>query len=101
MTAMQEITQEIKLSDESITKLALVLSQSNPIGKKYLTVKEAAKYLNCGERALRGYMKNKKISYYKFNGIVLFKINELDRIIENNKFESLTDTIQRATNRGR
>lgn len=97
----QELTQqEIKLSDESISKLASVIS-SAVTQKKWLTVKEAAEYLNCSESGLRGYMKNKKISYYKPYGVVLFKIVELDKIIEENKVESINDIIQKATNRGR
>ncbi len=93
-------TQEVILSDESISKLASVIS-SAATQKKWLTVKEAAEYLNCSESGLRGYMKNKKISYYKFNGIVLFKYEELDKLIEENKVESVNDIIQKAINRGK
>ncbi len=97
---MQEITQEIKLSDESIIKLASCMSAA-AAHKKWRTVKDAAKYLNCSESGLRGYMKNKKISYCKFNGIVLFNTEDLDRIIEKGRVESISDIIQKATNRGR
>ncbi len=94
------IQQEIKLSDESIAKLASLLSGTST-QKKWLTVKEAAEYLNCSESGLRGHMKNKKISYYKPYGVVLFKIVELDKLIEENKVESVNDIIQKATNRGK
>ena len=94
-------TPEIKLSDESISKLALLLSSITTSQKKWLTVKEAAEYLNCSESGLRGYMKNKKITYYKFNGIILFKSEELDKLIEDNKVESINDVIERAIKRGK
>jgi excisionase family DNA binding protein len=99
----QEITQqEIKLSDESIAKLALVLSQNTGrIDKKYLTVKEAANYLRTSDRNLRGLMKQNKVPFYRLEGKILFKISELDDMLEKNKKKSLDEIIQRATNRGR
>ena len=92
--------QEFKLSRESIHELAVAISGLS-LQKKWLTVKEAARYLNCKESSLRAYMKNKKISYYKPNGKVLFKASDLDSAVESRKIKSIADMTQRATNRGK
>jgi excisionase family DNA binding protein len=100
----QEIIQKIELSDESIAKLAAVISQSynfNPAAKKYMTVNEAAEYLRIGGRQIRALIKENKIPFYKLDGKILLKPVELDNVVEKNKRESLNELIQRATNRGR
>ena len=72
-----------------------------PSFKKYLTVREAAEYLRISERNLRNLIKNNKIPFYRLEGKILFKISELDKFIEKNKVESISEIIQRATNRGK
>ena len=69
--------------------------------KKYLTTAEAAEYLRISESNLRGLMIRKKVPFYKLEGKILFKISELDSILEKNKKESLDEIIQKATNRGK
>jgi excisionase family DNA binding protein len=71
------------------------------INKKYLTLSEAAQYIRVSDRTLRNMMKSNKIPFYKPEGKILFKISELDKYIENNKVESLSELIQKATNKGR
>ena len=69
--------------------------------KKWLTLKEAAEYLRISEISLRNFIRYKKISHYKIEGKLLFKITELDKFIEQNKIESINELIQKATNRGK
>ena len=92
--------QEIKLSDESIAKLAAIIT-SNPAVKKYLTVNEAAEYLCIGGRQVRNLIKENKIPFYKLDGKILLKTKELDNVVEKGKRESLNELIQKATNGGR
>jgi excisionase family DNA binding protein len=82
--------------------LETVLSKiSANINKKWLTLNEAAEYLRISDRNLRKLTKNNKIPFYKLEGKILFKIIELDKYIEKNKVESLSELIQKATNGGR
>ena len=69
--------------------------------KKYLTAAEAAEYLRISERNLRSLIKQNKVPFYKLEGKILFKISELDSMLDKNKKESLTEIIQKATNKGR
>jgi excisionase family DNA binding protein len=78
-----------------------VLIMDLSVNKKYLTLQEAAEYLRVSERNLRNIVKSNKIPFYKPEGKILFKVSELDKYIENNKVESLSELIQKATNRGK
>ena len=69
--------------------------------KKYLTVDEAAKYLSISRKQIYNLRAGNKIPYYKLEGKILFKISELDKFIEKNKVESLSELIQKAKNGGR
>jgi excisionase family DNA binding protein len=71
------------------------------VNKKYLTLSEAAKYLHTSERNLRSLIKRNAIPFYKPDGKIFFKVSELDKYIENNKVESLSELIQKATNKGK
>ncbi|MDA8273010.1 MAG: helix-turn-helix domain-containing protein [Deltaproteobacteria bacterium] len=66
--------------------------------KKWLTLKEAASYLRISEISLRNFIRYKKISHYKIEGKLLFKITELDKFIEQNKIESISDLVQKSVN---
>ncbi len=78
-----------------------VLIMDLSVNKKYLTLSEAANYLRVSQRNLRNMVKNNKIPFYKPEGKILFKISELDKFIENNKVDSLSELIQKAKNGGR
>ena len=85
-----------------LTKADLkVLLMDMSVNKKYLTTAEAAEYLRVTERYLRALMKQKKVPFYKLEGKILFKISELDSMLEKYKKESLDEIIQKAANRGR
>ena len=85
------------LSKEDLKILLTDLS----VNKKYLSLPEAAEYLRISDRNLRKLTKNNKIPFYKLEGKILFKIIELDKYIEKNKVESLSELIQKAKNGGR
>ena len=85
------------LSKEDLKVLLTDLS----VNKKYLSLPEAAEYLRISDRNLRKLTKNNKIPFYKLEGKILFKISELDKYIEKNKVESLSELIQKAKNGGR
>ena len=85
------------LSKEDLKVLLTDLS----VNKKYLSLQEAAEYLRISDRNLRKLTKNNKIPFYKLEGKILFKISELDKYIEKNKVESLSELIQKAKNGGR
>ena len=85
------------LSKEDLKILLTDLS----VNKKYLSLPEAAEYLRISDRNLRKLTKNNKIPFYKLEGKILFKVSELDKYIEKNKVESLSELIQKATNGGR
>lgn len=93
----QYIGEVILLTKDDLKVLLMDLS----VNKKYLTAAEAAEYLRISERNLRGLIKQNKIPFYKLEGKVLFKISELDSMVEKNKKESLDELIQKATNRGK
>ncbi len=85
-----------------LTKADLkVLLMDLSVNKKYLTAAEAAEYLRISERNLRSLIKQNKVPFYKLEGKILFKISELDSMLDKNKKESLTEIIQKATNKGR
>ena len=85
------------LSKEDLKVLLTDLS----VNKKYLSLPEAAEYLRISDRNLRKLTKNNKIPFYKLEGKILFKVSELDKYIEKNKVESLSELIQKAKNGGR
>ena len=85
------------LSKEDLKILLTDLS----VNKKYLSLPEAAEYLRISDRNLRKLTKNNKIPFYKLEGKILFKVSELDKYIEKNKVESLSELIQKAKNGGR
>ena len=93
----QHIGEVILLTKDDLKVLLMDLS----VNKKYLTAAEVAEYLRISESNLRGLMMRKKVPFYKLEGKVLFKISELDSMLEKNKKESLDELIQKATNRGR
>ena len=93
----QHIGEVILLTKDDLKVLLMDLS----VNKKYLTTAEAAEYLRISESNLRGLMMRKKVPFYKLEGKVLFKISEIDSMLEKNKKESLDEIIQKATNRGR
>ena len=78
-----------------------VLLTDLSVNKKYLSLPEAAEYLRISDRNLRKLAKNSKLPFYKLEGKILFKVSELDKYIEKNKVESLSELIQKATNGGR
>ena len=78
--------------------LAKIAANAN---KKWLTLNEAAEYLRISERNLRGLIKKNIIPFYRLEGKILFKTSELDKFIEKNKVESISEIIQKATNRGK
>ena len=78
-----------------------VLLTDLSVNKKYLSLPEAAEYLRISDRNLRKLTKNNKIPFYKLEGKILFKVSELDKYIEKNKVESLSELIQKAKNGGR
>ena len=77
------------------TVLTKIAANAN---KKWLTLKEAASYLRISEISLRNFIRYKKISHYKIEGKLLFKITELDKFIEQNKIESISDLVQKSVN---
>ena len=85
------------LSKEDLKVLLTDLS----VNKKYLSLPEAAEYLRISDRNLRKLAKNSKLPFYKLEGKILFKVSQLDKYIEKNKVESLSELIQKATNGGR
>jgi excisionase family DNA binding protein len=80
------------------TVLTKIAANAN---KKWLRLNEAAGYLCISERNLRGLIKKNIIPFYKLEGKILFKVTELDKFIEKNKVESVSELIQKATNKGR
>ena len=96
-TEAQYIGEVVLIKKSDLEGFLMSLSGS----KKYLTAGEAAEYLRVTERYLRGLMKQKKVPFFKFEGKVLFKISELDSMLEKYKKESLTEIIQKAANKGR
>jgi len=99
---MKEIIRKIELSDESIAKLALVISQSTgnlSINSNYLTVREAADYIRVSQRQLRNLLSKNKIPFYHPEGKILLKTKDLDNYIEENKVESLNNIIKKAVNK--
>ena len=78
-----------------------VLLTDLSVNKKYLSLPEAAEYLRISDRNLRKLAKNSKLPFYKLEGKILFKVSELDKYIEKNKVESLSELIQKAKNGGR
>ena len=100
----KDLSQDEPLRAVLISQIDLetVLSKiSANINKKWLTLNEAAEYLRISDRNLRKLAKNSKLPFYKLEGKILFKISELDKYIEKNKVESLSELIQKATNGGR
>lgn len=100
----KDLSQDEPLRAVLISQIDLetVLSKiSANINKKWLTLNEAAEYLRISERNLRNLTKSNKIPFYKPEGKILFKTAELDKFIEKNKVESLSELIQKATNGGR
>ncbi|MCL4497329.1 MAG: helix-turn-helix domain-containing protein [Deltaproteobacteria bacterium] len=95
---LDALNNNVFLLTKSDLKVLLMDLSAN---RKYLTAGEAAEYLRVTERYLRALMKQKKVPFYKLEGKVLFKISELDSMLEKYKKESLDEIIQKATNRGR
>ncbi len=93
----QHLGEVILLTKDDLRVLLMDLS----VNKKYLTTAEAAEYLRISERNLRNLIKQNKVPFYKLEGKILFKTSELDKFIEKNKVESISELIQKATNRGR
>ncbi len=108
-TQLKDLIQNEPSQDEPLRAVLIsqidletVLSKiSANINKKWLTLNEAAEYLRISDRNLRKLAKNSKLPFYKLEGKILFKISELDKYIEKNKVESLSELIQKATNGGR
>lgn len=53
----------------------------------YLTIKQAADYLNRPEETLKYWVKKKLVAYYKLRGRIRFKISDLDEIMEKSRVE--------------
>ena len=108
-TQLKDLIQNEPSQDEPLRAVLIsqidletVLSKiSANINKKWLTLNEAAEYLRISDRNLRKLAKNSKLPFYKLEGKILFKVSELDKYIEKNKVESLSELIQKATNGGR
>ena len=98
-TQIQEKPEPLKAVLISQTDLESVLAKlTASANKKWLTLKESASYLRISEISLRNFIRHKKISYYKIEGKLLFKITELDKFIEQNKIESISDLVQKSVN---
>jgi excisionase family DNA binding protein len=108
-TQLKDLIQNEPSQDEPLRAVLIsqidletVLSKiSANINKKWLTLNEAAEYLRISDRNLRKLAKNSKLPFYKLEGKILFKVSELDKYIEKNKVESLSELIQKAKNGGR
>ena len=85
------------LISQSDLETVLVKLAANA-NKKWLTLKEAAKYLRISESSMRNLTRYKKIKHYKPEGTLLFKISELDKYVEKNKIESVADLVQKTVN---
>lgn len=55
------------------------------IPKRWLNSEEAARYLGCKDRLLQYLRSSGKIRFYKLGGLVLYDINDIDRLILKNK----------------
>lgn len=53
--------------------------------KRWLNNEEAAKYLGCKTRFLQYLRSEGKIRFYKLGGLVLYDINDIDRLVFKNK----------------
>lgn len=51
----------------------------------YITIKQACKYLNIGERSLRSLIANRKIPYYRYGYPIMFKISDLEEWVQKHK----------------
>jgi excisionase family DNA binding protein len=56
----------------------------NPIGKEWLTTKEAAHYLGITPNAIRIMVHREKLKSYKLNGRLRFKLRDLRSILKFN-----------------
>ncbi|MHB1680322.1 MAG: helix-turn-helix domain-containing protein [bacterium] len=54
----------------------------------FITVKETAEFLRVKEITLRHYISKSVIPYYKLNGKILFKISDLEQLLESNRHAS-------------
>ena len=53
--------------------------------KRWLNNEEAAKYLGCKKTLLHNLRISGKIRFYKVGGLVLYDINDIDRLVIKNK----------------
>ena len=98
-TQIQEKPEPLKAVLISQTDLESVLAKlTASANKKWLTLKESASYLRISESSLRNFIRYKKISHYKIEGKLLFKITELDKLIEQTKIGSVSDLAQKSVN---
>ena len=55
-------------------------------GSPYMTLKETAKYLRCHPMTLRRYINRGKIPFYRPLHEILFKKDEIDKILRKNRY---------------
>ena len=73
-----------ELINDSV-KNALKELDKKPVEKKILTIREAFKYLNISRPTLLRWRKQGKIKGIKVEGKVLFRKEDLDAFLENNR----------------
>lgn len=56
--------------------------------KKYLSIKEVAKILGISRRSLHEHTVNGKIPAYRIGGRVIYKPDEVDAWVDNNKIKT-------------
>lgn len=52
---------------------------------KYVKISAVAEFLSVKERTIRAYVLYRKIPYYKINGVLLFKLEEIDEWVKKGK----------------
>jgi excisionase family DNA binding protein len=63
--------------------------KQNFLEKPFLSVEETCIYLNISKPTLYAYTSRKKIPHYKFNRKLLFKVSELNEMIQNNRIKPM------------
>lgn len=93
-TLLNQESPEVTRYFQHLEYLSVLLEKDNheyrPIlnGERYLTEAELSKLLKVTQRTMIEHRNNGKLPYYKFGGRILYKENDIIRILEKNRMEA-------------
>lgn len=79
--AIDEVTENLKVGVE-------LLSSPSVTHERYLNNHQVCEMLHLSQRTLQDYRDKRKIAFYKLEGKILYKLSDIEKMLESNYYKA-------------